>query len=139
METIGYTERRILVVDDEPLVCDAIRLLLSVDGHMVLTAHNGLEALARLDESRFDLVITDLDMPNMNGDQLAAAVKARAPKMPVLMITAHADMLPIPGRKPAGVDVLLGKPFRLQDLRTAIAEACAGTASQLPGSSPKNP
>lgn len=114
-------------------------MLLSVDGHTVLTASDGREALAHFEESQFDLVITDLDMPNMTGDQLAAAIKDRAPQMPVVMITAHADMLPVPGRKPPGVDVLLGKPFFLQDLRNAIADACPENPSQIPGSSPKKP
>src|SRR5712692_1416173 len=61
-------KRRILVVDDEPFVCDAVKMMLNFDGHVVETASNGKEALALFDKGKFDLVITDFAMPSMKGD-----------------------------------------------------------------------
>jgi CheY-like chemotaxis protein len=113
--------RQILVVDDEPAVCGAIKMMLEHDGHEVQTANNGREALSLLEKSRFDLVITDYSMPEMRGDELAAAIKQRLPNQPVLMITAHAEMLKSSGRPLAGVDFLLNKPFLLNELREAVA------------------
>ena len=70
MKTPAFRQRRILVVDDEPLVCDAVKMMLEFDGHVVETAPNGKDALALLERSKFDLVITDFEMPMMKGDEL---------------------------------------------------------------------
>jgi CheY-like chemotaxis protein len=128
MQTAAFPQRRILVVDDEPLVCDAVKMMLDFDGHLVKTAANGKEALAMLDEGQFDLVITDFQMPAMKGDELAAAVKARAPKQPVVMITAYAEMLQASGNPLTGVDLIISKPFLLENLREAIAKVTPAAA-----------
>lgn len=122
MKPPAFPQRRILVVDDEPFVCDAVRMMLAFDGHQVETANNGEEALKRFDESGFDLVFTDFLMPNMKGDQLAAAIKARNPQQPVVLITAHAEMLRASGNPLKGVDFVISKPFLLENLREAIAK-----------------
>jgi len=87
----AFPQKRILVVDDEPFVCDAVKMMLNFDGHVVQTASNAKEALAMFEEGKFDLVITDFAMPIMKGDELAAAIKARCPNQPVVMITAYAE------------------------------------------------
>jgi CheY-like chemotaxis protein len=79
---------RILVVDDEPLVCESVAMLLAHDGHEVETAGSGEEALFKQGSAQFDVVITDFAMPGMKGDQLSAALKQRAPSLPVLLLTA---------------------------------------------------
>jgi CheY-like chemotaxis protein len=132
MKTPAFPQRCILVVDDEPLVCDAVKMMLNFDGHLVKTASNGKEALAMFDKDQFDLVITDFEMPAMKGDELAAAIKARAPKQPVVMITAYAEMLQASGNPLTGVDLIISKPFLLENLREAIAKVspvatCGGT------------
>jgi hypothetical protein len=114
--------RRILVVDDEPFVCDAVKMMLAFDGHEIQTATSGADALALYDQQKFDLVITDFAMPQMKGDELAAAIKARNPEQPVLMITAYAEMLENSDNRLRAVDLVLGKPFYLEDLRKAIAK-----------------
>ena len=123
MKAPVLSQRHILVVDDEPLVCDAVKMMLSFDGHVVQTANNGKEALALLETNRFDLVITDFEMPGMKGDELAAAIKARSPKQPVVMITAYAEMLQAAGNPLTGIDLIISKPFLLENLREAIAKA----------------
>jgi CheY-like chemotaxis protein len=122
MKTPAFPQRRILVVDDEPLVCDAVKMMLEFDGHLVETAGNGKEALALLEKDQFDVVITDFEMPVMKGDELAAAIKARTPKQPVVMITAYAEMLQASGNPLTGVDLMISKPFLLENLREAIAK-----------------
>ncbi len=114
--------KRILVVDDEPFVCDAVKMMLTFDGHEVHTASSGKEALAWLNKQKFDLVITDFAMPSMKGDELASTIKTLFPGQPVIMITAYAEMLQSSGTPLAGVDRLISKPFLLDDLREAIAE-----------------
>ena len=118
---MSVPKKRILVVDDEPFVCDAVKMMLAFDGHDVVTANDGTEALAIFDKNRFDLVITDFAMPGMKGDELAAAIKARSPGQPVVMITAYAEMLQSSGQQLPGVDYLVSKPFLLEHLREAIS------------------
>ena len=122
MTTAAFPQRRILVVDDEPLVCDAVKLMLDFDGHDVATAGSGKEALVKLEQSKFDLVITDYEMPGMKGDELAAAIKTRDTRQPVVMITAYAELLQSSGNPLTGVDWLISKPFLLENLREAIAK-----------------
>lgn len=116
--------RRILVVDDEPLVCEALALMLSFDGHQVQTASNGVEALDRLRQGTFDLLITDYAMPEMRGDELARQVANLFPRLPVLMITAHAEVLAANQVSLPGVALVLSKPFMLDTLRRAIERVC---------------
>lgn len=118
----GMSRKRILVVDDEPFVCDAVKMMLDFDGHVVETANNAKDALAVFEKGKYDLVITDFAMPVMKGDELAAAIKARAPKQPVVMITAYAEMLQSSGNPLKGVDHIISKPFLLENLREAIAK-----------------
>lgn len=118
----AFPQRRILVVDDEPFVCDAVKMMLAFDGHTVETANSGKDALEVLEKKKFDVVITDFAMPTMKGDELAAAIKARFPGQPVVMITAYAEMLQASGSSLNGVDFLISKPFLLENLREAIAK-----------------
>ena len=111
------TKLRILVVDDEPSVGNTVKMLLKFDGHDVEATNSSKEALDMFESGQFDLIFTDYTMPGMNGNQLAAAIKAGAPDQPVVMITAHAGTLP----PSPDVDFVVGKPFRLEHLREAIA------------------
>src|SRR6185369_4656170 len=120
--SMAHSQRKILVVDDEPFVCDAVKMMLTFDGHEVETASNGKEALALFEKGQYDLVITDFAMPNMKGDELAAAIKAKSPKQPVVMITAYAEMLQSSGNPLTGVDFVISKPFLLENLREAITK-----------------
>src|SRR3954453_10279349 len=116
-----FPQRRILVVDDEQFVSDAVKMMLKFDGHLVETANSGNAALATFEPGKFDLVITDFSMPGMKGDELAAAIKARAPQQAIVMITAYAEMLQASGNLLKGVDFVISKPFLLENLREAIA------------------
>ena len=119
---------RILVIDDDPAVLDSMRFILELDCHAVTTASGGRAGIdvfagAQSGKSPFALVITDLSMPEVDGDAVAAAVKQLAPATPVIMITASRHRLGNPHDLPAGIDVMLAKPVPDTDLRTAI-ETC---------------
>ena len=115
-------QKKILVVDDEPAVCDTIKMLLEFDGHEVVAAADGSGAIALFEQNRFDLVITDYTMPGMMGDKLAQRIKAAKPEQPVIMLTAHAEMLLSRATPLTGVDQLVSKPFQLAELRRAIQQ-----------------
>ncbi len=117
---------RILVVDDQPVLCEILAETLARDWHNVATASHGRAALEKFGFGNFDLVITDKAMPEMNGDQLAAAVKSRAPETRVIMLTGFGEL-------PAGddavsefIDLVLTKPATGAALRHAIAKVMNG-------------
>lgn len=121
MKTPENQRYQILVVDDEPNVCRAIKLLLKFDGHEVQTVESGEATLAMLEHNTFDLIITDYSMAGMKGNQLAATIKQCWPGQPVIMATALAADFHPSGRPSGGVDYVLSKPFFLIELREAIA------------------
>ena len=126
MRASSITPRRILVVDDELFVCDAVKMMLAFDGHQVDTATSAEEALVLFNKGKYDLVITDYAMPVTRGDTLATEIKARSPGQPVILITAYAEMLNASGESLEGVDFVVSKPFLLDDLREAIAKTLSG-------------
>lgn len=127
MNKVPKAPSRILVVDDEPFVCDAVKMMLAFDGHHVDTASSGKEALAMYQNATYDLVITDYAMPAMKGDELAVAIKAQKPAQPIVMITAYAEMLKASNQVLTGIDCVISKPFLLENLREAISKATAAS------------
>src|SRR6266700_6471673 len=108
----------VLVVDDEPLVCNALKFLLDRFGFDTVTAQSGAEALDWLKDKEFQLVITDFAMPRMSGVDLAIAIKAKIPRQPILMLTAYAERFwsePVPA-----VDKILAKRISIPKLQEAI-------------------
>ena len=124
--------KRILVVDDEPFVGQAVRMVLTFDGYEVKAANGGAEALASLEQEHFDLVITDYSMPGMKGDELAVNIKARWPRMPVIMLSAYAENIRASKNPLPGVNALINKPFDLADFRSAVSGAIAGKDTPPP-------
>jgi PAS domain S-box-containing protein len=117
----------ILLVDDDPLVLEACRSVLEKDGHSIVTAEGGeagIESFRQTCESDkpFDVVITDLGMPYVDGRQVAAAVKAVEPHRPVILMTGWGHRMRAEDEVPQFVDRVLGKPPKLPELRLALAE-----------------
>ena len=122
-------QRNILVVDDEPLVCETIAMLLEFDGYHVDTVASGAAALAAFAPGRFDVVFTDYFMPAMTGGQLASALKALSPSQPVVMVTAFPEKLQARGQPPIDIDMFLGKPLEMEELRQAVVRFPCSAAS----------
>jgi PAS domain S-box-containing protein len=116
---------RILVVDDDMGICRSIEEMLAAEGCVVETACDGADALRKIESSDFDVVLTDVVMPEMDGYELYCAVRERYPNLPVLMMTAfHYDKDHIIKRsKMKGLkDVLFKKPVDPDRLRHVIHE-----------------
>jgi signal transduction histidine kinase len=111
---------RVLVVDDQPAIREIVSAYLAEDRHVVATAGNAKEAMKKFCTERFDLVITDRAMPEMNGDELAGLIKQLQPREPIIMLTGFADLMTEGGQSSENVDLVLSKPARLEDLRKAI-------------------
>jgi two-component system, response regulator FlrC len=111
--------KTILVVDDEPSVRSALSLLLNCGGYEVEAAASGEDALARLQRTRFDLLLTDNFMPGMSGVDLASASKATSPSLPVVMFTAYPPAKPHPF-----LDLVLTKPGAASSLLESVGRLC---------------
>lgn len=119
---MGVSGKRILIVDDDPRVRDSVSVMLTVEGYAVETAINATAALKAFQKGKFDLVILDYEMPGMNGNELAVALKALDLNQPIAMVTAYPEMLAASGTPLVGVDLLISKPFDLQAVRNAAAK-----------------
>jgi CheY-like chemotaxis protein len=116
----------ILIVDDDPLVLESLGVTLGSDGHKVTAADGGQAGIdvftaAHGRGAKFDVVITDLGMPHIDGRRVAAAIKAVSPATPVILLTGWGQRLVDDGDIPAHVDHVLNKPPKLRDLRAALA------------------
>ena len=117
---------RILIVDDDRLILEALRVALEPDGHALTTVDDGnaaIDALLAADATGepFDVVITDLLVPNVGGYTVAATVKRIRPDTPVVLLTGQGESLQ-KDRLQAYVDRVLSKPPRLSELRAALKE-----------------
>ena len=122
---------RVLVVDDEPVLCAVVREWLTADGHTVVTAENGAAALAQVRAApQFELVITDKAMPNMNGEQLAVALTAIDPNLPIILMTGFGDLMKASGELPPHIRAILSKPITEASLREALAKVFPGSGAE---------
>lgn len=116
----------ILLVDDDPGLIDSLRRTLEDEGHEVSCAcggQAGIDTFRAIQSTRpFDIVITDLGMPYVDGRQVVAAVRSIAPRTPIILLTGWGQQLNADNELPPQVDRLLSKPPRLRELRTALAE-----------------
>jgi CheY-like chemotaxis protein len=113
--------KRILVVDDAPEVADTIQSVLAQCGHQVETSTDGKEALTKFESGRYDLVITDYSMPQMNGIELAGAIKQKSAGQLVLLVSGFIFSISAKYTPPLPVDLILTKPFSLKELQEAVA------------------
>ncbi len=102
---------RILVVDDESAICALLEMALSAEGHQVETVGDPNLALDRLHDAVFDLVISDINMPGLDGHALVDRIVASRPGLPVIMITAKASSETISKSFAQGIRAFLVKPF----------------------------
>jgi CheY-like chemotaxis protein len=114
---------RILIIDDEPTLRDLFKTLLETQGHEVAVAEHGRAAIAMLGQQPFDLVLTDVLMPEQDGLETIVQIRTRWPKLRVLAMTGggHLDAnFYLRVAKSLGATSLLQKPFSADELLHAI-------------------
>jgi len=111
---------KILIVDDEPSVRDLLDKVLRRGGHEVVACATADEALATLQSSRFDLLLTDVVMPGMDGFDLLRRVKSAHPAIKVIVLTGYARSQRISDFLLYGADDFLAKPFQVHELVAAV-------------------
>jgi len=129
MMTKDNATKHILVVDDElPLVTVLARgLELLGEEYKIDTALTGQEALDKMDQITYDLLITDHQMPTMSGLELVQATHQKTPQTRVIMITAHGTTQLKKKAKGLQIDAYFGKPFNLAQFREAVYNLVEGT------------
>ena len=114
---------KVMVVDDEKIVGDMARLSLEQDGYEVETFLSGEPALARLKETQFDVVVTDLKMKGIDGMEVLKTVRGMYPKTQVIMITAFANLDSAIEAIRGDVFDFFPKPVKIKELKASIAKA----------------
>jgi signal transduction histidine kinase/ActR/RegA family two-component response regulator len=130
-KTVLRERLQILYIDDEPLLRELLKELLERDGHLVRVSDNGQSGLEAFRSARqlgnpFDVVITDLGMPYLDGRQVAKALKRESPATPVIMLTGWGTIMREDGAVPEQVDGVLSKPPRCRELREALCRVTRG-------------
>ena len=122
---------RILIADDEESMRLLVARAISMDGHETVTAEDGSEALEILtsQNGKFDLLLTDIKMPIMDGIALALAAARDFPELTILLMTGFADQRERASGLDAIVHDVVTKPFSVADIRTAVADALAAKKS----------
>lgn len=122
--------RAILVVDDEPKIRSAVAAYLESKGHRVLTAEGGADALTLFARENVSLVILDLMMPGMSGEEVCAAIR-RVSRAPIVMLTAKAGEENLVRGLKLGADDYIAKPFSLRELAARVEAILRRTESDL--------
>ncbi|HVJ93533.1 MAG TPA: response regulator [Labilithrix sp.] len=116
---------KLVVVDDEPVVLEAIELALTCAGHVVNVAASGRAAVELIRSGDVDLVLTDFEMGDMNGLQTMLEIKAAKPQLPVIIVTAFASAETEVELKRCGAVGIVKKPFLLDELYEAVERVLA--------------
>ncbi len=118
---------RVLIADDEDSMRSLVARAIAMDGHQTVTAEDGAEALDILtrEEGAFDLLLTDIKMPVMDGIALALTVARDFPDLTVLLMTGFADQRERASNLNAIVHAVVTKPFSVSDIRAAVNNALA--------------
>jgi CheY-like chemotaxis protein len=123
---------RILIADDEDSMRALVARAIAMDGHDIVTAQDGAEALEILtrEQGAFDLLLTDIQMPIMDGIALALSAARDFPQLTILLMTGFADQRERASNLSAIAHDVITKPFSVADIRTAVADALASRKAE---------
>jgi DNA-binding NtrC family response regulator len=125
---------RIMVLDDEPIVCKRLKPALEKQGYEVETFTQSSEAMEQLKQVDYDIIITDLKMKGIDGMQLLSEAKQRSPKTEVIVITGFATMETAKESFHKGVFDFIAKPFKLSEIQEVVSRAEAKIRGEARGS-----
>ncbi len=124
-ETVTAT---VLVVDDEPQIVRALRINLSARGYKVITAHDGTAALKAVAETKPDVVVLDLGLPDLDGTEVIAGLRGWT-KVPIIVLSARGDSADKVQALDAGADDYVTKPFGMDELLARLRAAVRRSAT----------
>ena len=121
----------ILVIDDEEFVRETLGEILAALSHDVQTADSGRVALEKIATKHFDVVFTDLAMPEMDGWETARAIRQLEPHLPLVLVTGYGSTLEAPTGEKNLVDAIIGKPFAFDQVTAVLAKVCSEAEVQM--------
>ena len=133
--------RKVLVVDDSEMNARLLAMQLQELGHSVTLAESGTEALSQVEQHDFDLILMDMQMPDIRGDEVTRRIRSSRKKVPVIALTAHATRQEREEYQAAGIDEVIIKPLRMEKLKAVMQGAglpaarpplSAGVTSRVP-------
>nr|WP_314465070.1 response regulator transcription factor [uncultured Clostridium sp.] len=122
--------RHVLVVDDEPKILEVVCMLLESKGFITFPAENGKKALEIFDTENISLVILDLMLPDISGEEICTAIRKKS-RVPVIMLTARVDEEDVVSGLELGADDYIMKPFGLKELYARVEAVLRRTESDL--------
>jgi CheY-like chemotaxis protein len=131
--------KKVLVVDDDPVVGKSFDRVLSPKGYAVISAASGADALARLETENYDMVYTDIKMPGMDGIEVAKRIKASRPWLPVVIVTGYGTEANEAEARKAGVSEFLHKPLSPESIEGSAHFAYSAVALPAPSAAPTAP
>ena len=132
------TLRKVLVVDDDPVISKSFNRVLAGKGYIVVSAENGQEALNKVAKEQYDAVFTDIRMPGIDGIEVAEQLRAKQPWIPVVIITGYGSPDNEARAEAAGVKGFLHKPLSPEMIEKSVTAAMA-TAQPAPAELPQAP
>jgi CheY-like chemotaxis protein len=120
---IGSRPPRLLVVDDDPFIRDLHATALRMNGYIVATAADGVHALEQLADEPFDLLLTDQQMPGIDGASVVLALRSAGSRMPVIMVSGSLAAAPLPSAIAREIFAAIPKPVRTTEVLSAVARA----------------
>jgi len=124
---LGDRDKTVLLVDDEAMVRDVLKTVIEREGYNVLEAVSGNNALSVLNENHVHLILSDLKMPSMSGDELLKIVKASHPEIPFYLISGFMGECTNDSLAKLGVDGLIAKPFSFAEIISSVRQGLAET------------
>jgi len=115
----------ILVIDDEEFVRETLGDILAALSHSVQTVDSGRAALEKIATTKFDVVFTDLAMPEMDGWETTRAIRKTNPNLPVVLVTGYGAMAETPAGEQNLVNAIIGKPFAFDQVTAVLAKVCS--------------
>ena len=137
MRKIEKKRGAILVIDDEPDICELFEQVLRAEGYAVLSAHNGLEGVERNTEKNPDVIILDLKMPKMDGIETLKAIRKTDPAVRVIILTGYGSAATIRDALDLNVYEYISKPFENDTIRRVVGEALADIGEETRNVGPK--
>ena len=130
--TVKLTKKlKVLAIDDQRMILDLLTSMFANLGHSTEVAETGLEGIAKFNQNAFDLVVTDLGLLDISGFEVSQKIKEQNPEVPIVMITGWGANFDQEQLKKAGVDYILAKPFKLEQLTEVVEKVTAYKQSSL--------
>ena len=120
---VSHPRQTILLVDDEPEVLHLFKRILSSEGTLILTAHTGAKALEIARQTRLDLVLLDIRLPDLEGTEVLRALRRIDPTLPIIMVTSYGSTDTVRASMELGAFDYLTKPFDNREIRRVVREA----------------